>query len=165
MPLTTGIRAGIDCAYTKAADLGTPNAPIHLLIDVALATGTLNSQADKAWGDTRTLAASTTEDLDLFGTLLDAFGDLFSPVEIVALMVYADAANTNDVVVGGAAATQFVGPFGAATHTHKVRPGGFYMWYAPAGFANAAGSDFLRVGNGGAGTSVTYSIVIVGRSA
>lgn len=165
MPLQTSVRAALDCYLTKSADLGTPNAPIGLLAAAVLETGTLDTQADKAWGDTRTLAASTSEDLDLFGLLLDAFGDLFSPVEIVAVMVSADAANVNDVVVGGAAATQFVGPFGAATHTHKVRPGGFYFWYAPAGFANAAGADLLKILNGGAGTSVTYSIVVVGRSA
>lgn len=165
MPAVTGIRAAIDAYLTKSADLGTPSAPILASVTDTLLTGTLDTQADKVWGDSRVLTASASEDLDLFGTLLDAFGDLFSPVEIVAIIVIADDANTNDVVVGGAAATQFVGPFGAATHTHKVRPGGFYFWYAPGGFANAAGADFLRVANGGGGTSVTYSIVVVGRSA
>lgn len=165
MPLQTNIRAALDCYLTKSADLGTPSAPIQLLMDAALATGTADTQADKAWGDTRTLAASTSEDLDLFGVLLDAFGDVFSPVEIIAVMVFAAAGNTNNVIVGGAAATQFVGPFGAATHTMAVRPGGFDFWYAPGGFPNAAGADFLRIANGGAGTSVTYSIVVVGRSA
>ena len=69
--------------------------------------------------------------------------------------------------LGGAAATQWQGPFGAVTHTIAVRPGG---WFGIAcvdatAWPAAAGTDFLRIANSGAGTDVTYTIILLGSSA
>jgi len=166
MPLTTNIRAQITCALTKAGDLGTGSFPVQLLIEAALASGTTDVQADKAWGDTRTLAPSATEDLDLAGVLFDPFGDAFTLAEVVAILIMAAAANTNNVIVGNHATAAFVGPFGAAAHTRAIKPGGFDFWYAPAGWpVTATTADLLKVLNSAGGTSVDYSAVIVGRSA
>lgn len=166
MTLTTSLHAGIVGNYSKAVDLSSPQATVALGLAASLGSGTLNTQADRIWADTRTLAASTSEDLDLVGVQLDAFGDLFAPLEIVAIMVFAADTNINNVVIGGAASNQFVGPFGAATHTHSIKPGGVWFWYAPAGWTITAGTgDLLKVLNGGAGTSVDYSIIVLGRSA
>jgi hypothetical protein len=120
-----------------------------------------------AWGKTATLAASANEDLDLAGSLSAALGGSAVFVKVKAIQVTADEANTNNVIIGGAAATQFVGPFGAATHTVAVQPGGTFMVVAPAaGWTVGAGaSDFLRVANSAAGSSVTYKILVIGTSA
>ncbi len=168
MPLTASIRASITAQLSKTLDLSSPSAQPALSVLAALTNGTLNTEADRVFADTRTLAASATEDLD-FGTaggLKDDMGDPFEPVEIAALMVTAAVGNTNNVVMGNAAAEAFLGPFGAATHTLAVKPGACMLWFAPAGWPSLNNaSDKLKFLNGGAGTPVTYSIIALGRSA
>jgi hypothetical protein len=82
--------------------------------------------------------------------------------------VRAAAGNTNAVAVGGAASNGFVGWVADATDKINVRPGGVFGLFAPdsAGYPVTAGTaDLLRIGNGGAGSSVTYDIIIIGASA
>jgi hypothetical protein len=85
--------------------------------------------------------------------------------KIKAILVKAAEGNTNNVVVGGAASNGWVGPFGDVSDTVAVKPGGTLLLVAPnaAGYAVTAGTgDILKVANSGAGTGVTYDIVIVG---
>ncbi|MDZ7906373.1 MAG: hypothetical protein U5N55_11785 [Cypionkella sp.] len=56
--------------------------------------------ADVLFKDTRTIAASGNDDLDLAGVLSDAFGATITAAEIIAVYVRAESANTNDVVIG-----------------------------------------------------------------
>lgn len=167
MPLSTNIRASIDALLTGTADLGSTSAPLGWTYTKSLASGTGSGQADLVWADVNTLAASANVDVDLAGTLTGALGGTVTFVKVKLIAVYADEGNTNNVVVGGAAATQFVGPFGAATHTVAIPPGGALVMSAPAaGWAVAAGStDFLRIANSGGTTGVTYRAIIVGTSA
>lgn len=168
MPVTTNIKVSVDANQTGSIDLAPLSAVHSLPFTKLLTSGTGSGQADLVWSDTRTLSASANEDLDLAGALVGAFGATTTFVRVKAILVVADAANTNNVVVGGAAATQFVGPFGAATHTIAIQPGNAFFISATGATAwpvTAGSTDFLRVANSGAGTSVTYSIVIVGASA
>lgn len=167
MALTSRITAQIDATESGTLDLGTKVAKIQAGIALALANGTADDQADMIWSDTRTIAASGTDDLDLAGSLVGAFGNTLTFAKIKAIFVIADDGNTNNVVIGAAAATQFVGPFGANTHTVAVRPGGFTAFAAPnAGWTVGAGAtDLLRIANSSSGTSVTYKIIIIGTSA
>lgn len=131
-----------------------------------LADGTGTGQANRVFSQTITLAASANQDLDLNGALVDALGGPAVFARVKAIAINARAANTNNVVVGAAAANGFVGPFGAATHTVAVPPGGqFVISHPGAGWTvTAATADLLRVANSGAGTPVTLDIVIVGTS-
>jgi hypothetical protein len=128
------------------------------------ADGTGDDQAKSRWTDQRTIAASGTDDLDLAGSLLDDYGNVITFTNVKVIMVRAADANTNDVVVGGAAANQFFTFLNAATDKIKIKPGGILVLVAPnTGYAvTAATGDILRIANGGAGTSVTYDIEIVG---
>lgn len=168
MPLTTKLLVDLDADYTSALDLSTTENRLRYVKQIALATGTAAGQADKVWSDTRTLAASASEDLDLTGTLVDAFGATITLARVKGLIVYAAAANTNDVVIGGASSNGWTGPFGGATHTLAVRPGGLLTLFAPGttGYTVTAGTgDLLHVANSGAGSSVTYDVVVIGASA
>lgn len=130
----------------------------------ALTSGVGADQVDKVYSETKSLAGNY--DLDLSGVLLDAYGAICSFARVKLLAVFADAANTGNVVVGGAAATQWVGPFGAAAHTVAVRPGGALLFFAPdaTGWPVVGGaSDFLRFAPS-AGTQLC-DIVIAGASA
>jgi hypothetical protein len=158
----------IQGTINNALDLQLATAPINLARSQAMATGTAANQADRIFADTRTIAPSGTDDLDLAGVLTDAIGTVLSLARVKLLYVAASAANTNNVIVGAAGANQFINWVGAATHTVNVRPGGALFLIAPdvtAYAVTAATGDILRVANSGAGTSVTYDIVIVGSSA
>jgi len=169
MPLSgTSVGLSVLTTLIGGLDIQTQKSELQFTRGFSLDSGTGANQADKVWSDTRTITASGTDDIDLAGVLLDAFGAAltFAKVKLIAVAAY--AANTNNCVVGNAAATQFVGPFGAATHTVAVAPGGFFMVGRPdaAGWAVGAGaSDLLRVTNSAGGTSVTYDVVILGTSA
>lgn len=167
MGLTTKLKAAIEYRLTASPDLGNAEAKYAGAAAVDLASGTGDNQADRVFSDTRTLAASATEDLDLAGTLTNPLGAAVVFAKIKAILIKAAAGNTNNVVVGGAAATQFVGPFGAVTHTISVPPGGQFMISAPkAGWAVGAGTaDLLKLANSGAGTGVSFDIVVIGTSA
>jgi hypothetical protein len=134
-----------------------------------LTPGVGAGQADRAYIQSHTLAGSANIDLDLTGVLLDVFGDACNFVKVKAIAVFADAGNTNNVVVGAAAATVFVGPFGGSTHTIAVKPGGVFSIVCGAtestGWAVGAGStDLLRFTNSAGGTNVTFVVCLVGTS-
>jgi hypothetical protein len=165
--LVTVITSKIDANYQSGLDLVTVGAPLVKQDVYPLANGTGASQADRMFSDTRTLGASANEDLDLAGSLVDAFGAVLTFVKVKALKIKASAANTNNVVVKPAAATGWLGPFNLAASSIAIPPGGEFMVLAPVnGWAVGAGAtDLLNVANSAAGTSVTYDIVIVGTSA
>lgn len=135
---------------------------------LGFATGAAASQMDRLFADQRTIAISGTDDLDLNGTALqDVLGQNLALARVKLIWVFAAGANVNNVVIGAAAANQFVGPFGAATHTIAVPPGGGALLVTPtaAGWpVTAATADLFRIANGGAGTSVLYDVIIGGSS-
>lgn len=158
----------VRASVAESLDLTARQASLAFSRSLSPVHGTGAGQVDKMYQDTNTLAASDTLDIDLSGALTDVFGVAFNFARVKGVFLSALAGNTNTVVIGAAAATQWVGPFGAATHTIAVRPGG---WFGIAcddatGWAVAAGTaDLLRITNGGSGTPVTYSIVLLGASA
>lgn len=165
MPGVTGeIKVSIDVTQTGTADLGNPTvkAAISELFQFTAGNAALGT-ADVMFKDTRTLAASGTENLDLAGVLVDAFGAVATSAEIIAIYVKAASGNTNNVVIGNVT-NGFVGPLGA-TGTYTVSPGDFYLATSRNGWAvTAATGDLLKITNSAAGTPVTYDVVIIGRT-
>ena len=167
MPLKARVVTYIEAQHDAVLDLEVVRSDYSKRNVVEFPSGTGNGQVDKKFTDKRTLAASANEDLDLAGSLVDAFGAVITFAKIRALRIKAAAENTNNVVVKPAAATGWLGPFGAATHTLTLPPGGELLLVAPvAGWSVGAGAtDLLNVANSGAGSSVTYEIEILGASA
>jgi hypothetical protein len=168
MPLDANVTVAVSGQHTTLLDLGPAAFPIALARAYATTNGTGLGQADRVFTDIRTLAASSTEDLDLAGVLTDAFGATITFARIKTLLVAADAANINNVVVGNAATNGFISWVGGALHTVTVRPGGVLLLAAADATAytvTAATADLLRIGNSAGGTSVTYTIVLIGASA
>lgn len=165
MTLTTKIALTIACSVAASPDLGSITQKLSAGLSTLLSDGNAANQANKVFADTRTLGASASEDLDLNGVLLDNFGVLINFTKIRALIFVASAANVNTLDIGGAASNGFISPFGAATDKIKVRPGGAFALVAPDvnGYGvTAATADLLHVTNGGAGSGVTYDVIIVG---
>jgi hypothetical protein len=169
MSLTSSLSAALSFSQSSALDLGTANLPVAIRKAVQFASGTAAGQADLVFSDRRTLAASGTENLDLAGSLIDAFGATLTFVKIKGLYIAAAAGNTNSVVVGAAASTPWATLLNAAG-TISLRPGSFFI--AGAGPADATGygvtpatGDLLKIANSGGTTGVTYDIVAIGTSA
>jgi len=165
MALSTVINLSVSANQTSALDLGTVALPVAYSHKETLTNGTGANQANELFSDTRTLAASASENLDLAGVLTNAFGTTITFTKVKAIIVAAAPGNTNDVLVGGAATNAFINWVGDATDTVKVKPGGMFVITAPDtnGLAVTAGTgDILKVANAGAGTSVTYDVIIIG---
>lgn len=169
MALTSSFKLTANATLSSLLDLGTVLAPFALSSSVSLATGTGAGQADKVFADTRTLAASATEDLDLAGALTDAFGGSITFARIKAVIITADPDNTNLVQLTRPAANG-VPLFMAAGDGIALRPGSCFAWFAGAADATgvvvtAGTADLLTVTNSAGTTGVDYSVLIVGCSA
>lgn len=161
-----------DTATAPTIDLGTGTAAaVSITSEDAIATtnGTGAGQADRVFSDRRTLTASSTEDLDLAGGVTDAFGNTITFARIKSIKIKAATANTNTVVIGAAGSNQWTTLLNS-TGTVTLNKGGIFM--AACGSTDSTGwtvtagtGDLLKIANGGAGTSVTYDITIVGCSA
>lgn len=163
--LNAKLSLSLSATLVNSLDLGDVTQNVANSSNFALTDGTGANQAKSLFSDTRTLAASGTENLDLAGVLVDAFGATISFTKIKALIIKASAANTNDVVVGGHATAACFSFFNAATDKIRVKPGGMIALVAPDanGYAvTAATADLLMITNSAAGTGVTYDVIIIG---
>lgn len=165
--LATTVVVSVAGNFVNDLDLGTdPTYSFKGGATVNLTNGTGASQSDKVFADQRTIAISTTEDLDVAGgALTDAFGSTFTIAELKVLMVCASSSNTNNVVLGGDANSV---PFlSTAATTVSIKPGGCFLFTDPSAggtTVTAATGDIIQVANSGAGTTVTYDIIIIGSS-
>jgi hypothetical protein len=168
MSLSLTLKAGIRGTQTSALDLGTSEFPFEIQSAIALASGVAANQADVLFTDTRTLGASSTEDLDLSGTLAGALGSTAVFAKVKAIVITAAAGNTKSVQVTRPAANG-VPLFLAASDGLAIPPGGVFAFAGPAlaGLCSvtAGTGDLLTITNSAGGTGVTYSIAIVGTSA
>ncbi len=163
--VTATIALDIVARLTGTGDLGNPRVDIGPISElIQFAPGTANiGQANVMFSDRRTLSASSSENLDLLGTLTDAFGATVNAAEIVLVYVKAAAGNTNSVIIGNVT-NGWPGPLGA-TGTYTVLPGEYFLAVSRSGWAVTAGTaDLLKLANSSSGSSVTYDILILGRT-
>lgn len=160
------VGAKVSGRYSVAGNLGSASFDLTQQALAQFSPGTAVGQADLAFADRRTLAASANENLDLAGALTDPLGAALTFGHVKAIYIVARSTNTNGVVVGGAATNGFTGPFGGTTPTLTIPPGGFLLLVHPgAGWTvTAATGDLLKIANAAAGTSVQYDVVIIGTS-
>lgn len=168
MALTSSISVSANADLQSSLGLVTADIPLIVRAATQMAAGTGAGQADKVFHGRRTLAASAAEDLDLAGVLLDGFGAVVTFARIKGLYIAASPSNTNNVVVGNAASNGWATLL-SATGTLTLRPGAFIGLGTGAADAVCYGvtpatGDLLHVANSGAGTPVTYDVVIIGSS-
>lgn len=162
MALNTTLALRIEAALSKVLDLA-PDSAIRAKVELAtiLGTGTGAGQMDRVFSDNRSLGSGATEDIDLSGALVDAFGDVCVFAKVKLLWIRSTPANTvNLIVFGDAASVPFLN---TAATTSTITPGGVIMLYNPTGYTvTGTTADILQVANG-AGTS-TYDLLICGTS-
>ena len=164
MSLATTITAAIKAIETSPQDLAAASAPAALEVKINLTDGAGANQASKIFSDSRVLAASASESLDLAGGLTSALGATLTFATVKAILIRAKSTNANNVVIGPAASNGFLGPFADASDRVAIKPGGYFSVAAPGtGWTVTAGTgDLLSVANSGSGTEVGYDIIIVG---
>jgi hypothetical protein len=156
----------IAATYTNTLDLQTSSAPISHSNAIAFTDGTSTNQAELVFADTRSLAISTSEDLDLAGSLTDAFGRVLTFTYVKGIYIKHNTTTaTTALAVGGASANQFINWVANSSDIVNIRPGGAFMLVAPdaTGYAvTASTGDLLKINNADAAVAITYSIVIWG---
>ncbi len=169
MALKSALAISASANLSGTTDLAPVSSTLSFNRAVQLVTGTGAGKADRLFADTRTLAASATEDLDLSGALLDALGGPAAFARVKGLIVSASKDNTNNVVFGAASSNAWATLLNS-TGTVTLRPGASAAFIA--GVADATGwgvtagtGDLLKVANSAGSTSVTYDIVVIGNSA
>ena len=158
--LSGRLSLNVDMTLASALDIGTAEYRPQYGANYVLDNGTGANQANELFADNRTLVASATENLDLAGSLINAFGTAIVFDKIKALIVKAAPGNVNDLLVGGAASAQASSFFGV-----KVKPGGMVAFVAPDanGYdVTATSADLLKIANSAGGTPVSYTIIIIG---
>jgi hypothetical protein len=164
MSLTSSIKLIASAIQTSSLDLGSAKFRPSISSTLSFADGAGAAAANLIFTDTRTLAASATENLDLAGVLTDAYGATITFARLKAVIVTAAAANTNDVQVTRPASNG-VPMFMAAGDGIALKPGAFFAWADPGAtgaVVTASTGDILTVTNSAGTTGVTYSILILG---
>jgi hypothetical protein len=165
--LSGSIRARLFLNLTDALDNSIPKDELDKKFSWSITTGTGADQGDRLFHDTRTISANSSEELDIVGSLTDAFGDTFSPAGIKALCVIGSTGNSHNITMGNSTAATFLAGFGSATHTWAIGPGDIFLatkrnatdWDCAAG-----STDKLKFTNGSTGNTATYFIALVAAS-
>jgi hypothetical protein len=154
----------LDALQLSALDLASATFPLLLDWTSLLANGTASGQASQVFSDTRTLTASATENLDLAGSLTNAFGTTLTFAKIKLIMVRASSANNAaNAVQIQRGSSNGVPLFLAASDGLQLNASGIFLVYDPVGITVTAGTgDILTITNSAGTNSVTYDIVIVG---
>lgn len=167
MALSGRVSVDLAAVLTGTADFGAPSSRVSFAQQLDFTSGTGAGKADKIWADQRTIAASSSEDLDLAGSLADVFGGTVTLATVKALYVKAAAGNTNDVVLGGASSNAWDTLLGD-TGTVTLKPGALLLVACTAANpwgVTAATADLLKVANSSSGSAVTYDIAVIGATA
>jgi hypothetical protein len=161
------LTAKIDALQLFAADLGVGGyAQLPILLDwsVAIANGTGSGKATQVYQDTGSLAGSASVNIDLAGSLTNAFGATITFTKIKLLAIRAAAANnaSNNLLIKRGASNGYVW-FTAASDEVYLSAGAFLWHYDPTGVTVTAGTgDIITLTNSAGTNTISYDIVIVG---
>lgn len=164
MSVELDIAVNIIGTYAGSNDLASVVASIDKRNKMRLSAGAGANQANKLFADTRTVAGSANDDLDLFGSLVDPLGATLSFASIKAIYIRAADANVNELSIGPASSNGFLGPWADASDRVKLKAGELFLITnrAETGWAvTASTGDLLRVTNTGSG-DVSYDIILIG---
>ena len=168
MTLVTTLTGKLDFLYTASVGGTVANYKPSMTFSDTLATGVALDTSDLLYVSAAdALAGSATDNVDVAGSLSDAFGTTLTYVKIKMLYIKNNSTTAGNTITVGGHATAALLIFGTAAHTHTIGPNGFMLLWEPslAGKAvTATTGDLLKILNDTA-NNVTYDIAIVGTSA
>lgn len=168
MGFSAKLTMSVVAQVSNTLDLTSPQADVVKSYVQQFAEGTGANQAHQIFTDTRQLAASASESLDLSGVLAAALGGTIAFTGIKAIILKAKSTNTGALRVGKVVANGFVGPFDqtAGALGIKVELNGLLVLINPSatGWAVTAGTgDLLSIENLVAAVA-DYDIIVVGET-
>lgn len=141
-----------------------PIANLTVKDQKSFAPGLAIDELDSVFYIEDTIAASSSVTFDLAGSMIDALGQPFLPVELVLVYIVADPANTNGVIIGNLANSALI--FAVATDSLVLGPGDRFLHERRAGIpVTGTSADLLKLANSSSGTGVDYKMLLAGRSA
>lgn len=165
MALTTNLDLVLRGSHTNVLDLLTATASFSIDKGDSLTDGTgAVDTADLMWSDTRTLA-TTSESLDLAGSLTNVFGATVTFARIKAILIHNKSTTVGQTVTVGGAASNAFPLFADTTDKYVIGPNGLFFVWEPSAAAKAVTAstgDLLKIETS---ASITYDIVIIGASA
>jgi len=170
MGLTAKIEAKITATASWDSDMAAPSVPFIKRILISLADGDGADEADEIFADTRVLAASANEELDLAGVLTNIKGETITFARIKAILLYnsshlQDTPTDADITFESPAANGLAGLFKALGDGLDYAAGAGVLMFDPGATAwpvTAATADLLKVTNNDGSDQARYDIVIIG---
>lgn len=156
--------------YTNAQDLSTPEDKKTLSRSpINLTDGTGANKANRLWHGKRTLAATTSENIDVYdlGSIAeDTLGQTVAIAKIKFIRIQnLNTTTGNKLLIGGEGTTAaWNAPFNASdTAKVEIGPGGVWEMGSPVdGFTvTDVASHLLKIDNPGS-ASIDYEIILVG---
>src|SRR3546814_19767458 len=111
MTMSGTVFAGSQGRLTTARDGGDAIQDFNEGLSKLFTTGTGAGQANGVYIEDFSIIASGSSNIDLAGSLTDAHGNALVFTAVKAILLIADATNTNNVIIGNVV-NGFVGPFG-----------------------------------------------------
>jgi hypothetical protein len=149
------------------ADMSSPQDEFERQQQFVIRNGAANLECDRIFHDTRTIAISTNDDLDLVnGGLLTPLGGSFSLARLKMIYMKAADGNGSQVLTIGNGTNAQPMFMSAGANTCKLEAGQAMMWtkFDATGWVCTGGStDIIRINNG-AGATATYDICMLGAS-
>ena len=160
--LQIAVAASLAGFYTKES-VGAVSDTLSVKPVINFSTGAGQFEADAVYTEAINIASEGSANRVL-SALTDPLGQSINLLRVKAILITADASNTNDLVLAPGGSNPFNGPGGTSSYM-TVKPGGFAVWACPGatGFPVAAGdNDTIQLVNDGSGSAVTGTLVIVG---
>lgn len=133
----------------------------------SLASGTAANQADLKHASSRSVSASSNEDVDL-RALTDGQGNTLTGLtEIVTLAIKAASTNGGTLRVKPSASNGWTGLFSGSSNYILIKPGTTFIVHCPGDGQYSVGgtTKSINVENTDSGAAGSYELVVIGRSA
>ncbi len=178
--LIATIKASIIATFSNdlTNSTGTGNIPLNFSFSLSTTDGTASDKADKVWpSKARSLSGATSETIDVFdfgaidigtGAGEGPLGNAITLAEIVAVIIENNSTSTGNLTIGGdgtAAAWNSIFNASDTAELGPLPPGGFFIIGAGADPAFAVADTSNHLLKMASSATLTYDILIIGRSA
>jgi hypothetical protein len=163
MSVSGKVSLRVDFLEALAQDLGAKQFNLTKSLLLSLDDGSGLNQVSKLYADDFSQIQSVNTDLDLNPGPTGAFAAV-AFTTLKGIIVFAGSANPGNLIIGNVT-NGIVAPFGAATHSQSVSPGGFYANLNPSatGWTVTAGTqDLVRIASAATAGTYTGSIILLG---
>ncbi len=165
MALTFQAKALISGTHTKTFEGQSPSNTLTFTYTKNWVDGTAVDQSDLIWIDKDRNLNATTEEIDLSGSLTDAFGDTVAFNFVTGMYIWNKNTTATETLKVGGSATNAFPLFDNSTDIYEIGPDGVFFVNEPSLAAKnvtAGTGDLLKLDAGAA--NITFDIAIWGRT-